>query len=512
LIYGDGVITPAISVLSALEGVNVVTNDLKPFVMPMAVVILLVLFSAQRFGTEKIGRAFGPVMLLWFLVIALLGIASILKHPQVVAALDPRYAVRFMSASGRSGFLVLGGVFLCITGGEALYADMGHFGKGPIRRSWYLVVLPALLLSYAGQTAFLLDQGTVTGNPFFQIAPTWSVYPLVALATMATIIASQAIITGSFSMTRQAMQLGWLPGVAIRQTSDRVYGQIYIPAVNWLLMTATIATTIAFGASDRLAGAYGTAVSTTMLLTTFLLYRAMRDLWKWPAAAAMAIAGIFIIVDTSFFTANLLKIAEGGWLPLTFAAVLFLIMTTWRAGIEAIRASLVQAPHSAEKFLADLRNGSIPRVAGTTVFLTRSAQKVSRLIMDHAHFVGALPENAIALSVLFENTPRIAGPTCTVVDSVGEGLWHLVARFGFVEIPDLRQALLKTHGLPTGVDFDKALFVGTRDLVVSKRRDAGLMGWRVALFAFLYRNSVKLVDRFNLEPSNVIEIARQIEI
>src|SRR5580698_10597188 len=338
LIYGDGVITPAISVLSALEGVNVVTSDLKPFVMPVAVVILLVLFSAQRFGTEKIGRAFGPVMLVWLLVIALLGVASILKHPQVIAAIDPRYAVRFMVASGHAGFLVLGGVFLCITGGEALYADMGHFGKGPIRRSWYAVVLPSLLLSYAGQTAFLLDQGTVAGNPFFQIAPTWSVYPLVALATMATIIASQAIITGSFSMTRQAMQLGWLPGVAIRQTSDRVYGQIYIPAVNWLLLTA------------------------------FLLYRAMRDLWKWSAAPAIAVIGIFIIVDTSFFTANLLKIAEGGWLPLTFAAILFTVMTTWRAGIEAIRATLVQAPNSADKLLADLRDGAIPRVAGTTVF------------------------------------------------------------------------------------------------------------------------------------------------
>jgi KUP system potassium uptake protein len=512
LIYGDGVITPAISVLSALEGVNVVTESLKPYVMPMAVVILLVLFSAQRFGTEKIGRAFGPVMLLWFIVIASLGVASILKRPEVIAAVDPRYAIRFMAASGRAGFLVLGGVFLCITGGEALYADMGHFGKGPIRRSWYGVVLPALLLSYAGQTAFLIDKGTVTGNPFFQIAPAWSVYPLVVLATLATIIASQAIITGSFSMTRQAMQLGWLPGVAIRQTSDRMYGQIYIPVVNWLLMVATIATTIAFGASDRLAGAYGTAVSTTMLLTTFLLYRAMRDLWKWPMAVAAVVVGIFIVVDTSFFTANLLKIAEGGWLPLTFAAILFVIMTTWRRGIEAIRNTLVQSPQSAEKFLSDLRSGAIPRMDGTTVFLTRSAQKVSRLIMDHAHFVGVLPRNAIALSVVFESTPRISGPTCSVVDNVGEGLWHLVARFGFLEIPDLRQALLKTRGLPADIDFDKAMFIGTRDLVVSRGEDARLRGWRMALFAFLYRNSVKIVDRFNLEPSNAIEIARQIEI
>lgn len=512
LIYGDGVITPAISVLSALEGVNVVTETFKPFVMPMAVVILLCLFTAQRFGTEKIGRAFGPVMMLWFIVIALLGLVSIAHHPGVVAALDPRYAVRFMAHSGNAGFLVLGGVFLCITGGEALYADMGHFGKGPIRVSWYGIVLPSLLLSYAGQTAFLLDKGTVTGNPFFQIAPSWSIYPLVILATLATIIASQAIITGSFSMTRQAMQLGWLPGVAIRQTSDRIYGQIYVPVVNWLLMLATIATTVAFGSSDRLAGAYGTAVSTTMLLTTVLLYRAMRDVWRWPTAAAMAVGGIFLIVDASFFLANLLKILQGGWLPLSFAAILFVIMITWRKGVDAIRASLTQTPEAAERFLTELKNGAIPRVEGTTVFLTRSTQKVSALIMAHAHFVGVLPRNAVSLSVVFENTPRITGPVCTVVDQLGEGLWQVVARFGFFEIPDLRRALQQARGLESAVDFDKALFVGTRDLVVRKRKGSVLTSWRLALFAFLYRNSVKVVDRFSLAPENVIEIARQIEI
>lgn len=512
LIYGDGVITPAISVLSALEGVNAVTSTFKPFVMPAAVVILLCLFASQRFGTEKIGRAFGPVMTLWFIVIATLGLVSIARHPGVVAALDPRYAVRFIVESGSAGFWVLGGVFLCITGGEALYADMGHFGKGPIRYSWYGIVLPSLLLSYAGQTAFLIDKGTVTGNPFFQIAPSWSIYPLVVLATLATIIASQAVITGSFSMTRQAMQLGWLPGVAIRQTSDRIYGQIYVPVVNWLLMIATIATTVAFGSSDRLAGAYGTAVSTTMLLTTVLLYRAMRDVWRWPIAVVIAVAGIFLAVDGSFFLANLLKIADGGWLPLSFAAVLFVIMITWRTGTDAIRATLVQPPQAAERFLSDLKSGVIPRVEGTTVFLTRSTQKVSGLIMAHVRFTGVLPRHAIALSVVFENTPRITGPKCTVVDNVGEGLWHVAARFGFFEIPDLRQALDQVHGLDAAVDFDHAMFVGTRDLVVHKRKNAVLRGWRLALFAFLYRNSVKVVDRFNLAPENVIEIARQIEI
>ncbi len=512
LIYGDGVITPAISVLSALEGINVVSESFKPFVMPTAVAILIGLFAAQRYGTEKIGSAFGPVMLLWFLVIAGLGVAAIHRHPAVVAAIDPRHAVEFLRHSGSVGFLVLGGVFLCITGGEALYADMGHFGKAPIRRSWYFIVLPALLLSYAGQTAFLIDKGSVSGNPFFQMAPSWLIYPLVALATVATIIASQSIITGSFSMTRQAMQLGWLPGVSIRQTSDQVYGQIYVPVVNWLLMVATVAITIAFGSSDRLAGAYGTAVATTMLLTTVLLYKAMRGVWRWPRPVAMTVTALFLVVDTSFFLANLLKIADGGWLPLTFAAILFSIMVTWRTGVDAIRATLVQTPEAGERFLADLKSGAIPRVDGTTVFLTRSTQKVSRLIIDHARFVGVLPRHAIALSIVFEDTPRIDGPKCSLVEHIGEGLWHVVARFGFIEIPDLRAALNHAHGLDKAIDLDKAMFVGTRDLVVSKPARSALKGWRMALFAFLYRNSVKVVDRFNLAPENVIEIARQIEI
>jgi KUP system potassium uptake protein len=512
LIYGDGIITPAISVLSAVEGVNVATDTLKPFVMPMAVAILVGLFAAQRFGTQSIGRAFGPVMLLWFIVIAILGLFPIARHPEVLAALDPRRAVGFMAHSGGRGFLVLGGVFLCITGGEALYADMGHFGKGPIRCSWYLIVLPALLLSYAGQTAFVMEKGSATGNPFFLIAPAWSIYPLVVLSTIATIIASQAIITGSFSMTRQAMQLGWLPGFSIRQTSDRVYGQIYVPVVNWLLMVATVATTIAFGSSDRLAGAYGTAVATTMLLTTALLYRAMRDVWRWPRVAAMTVSGLFLIVDASFFCANLLKIADGGWLPLSLAGVLFLIMVTWRAGIEAMHTALSQAPETVERFLAKLNSGAIPRVDGTVVFLTGGSEKVPRLIIDHAHFTRVLPRAAIALRLVFKSAPRFVGPKCTVVDNVGEGLWRVAARFGFLEIPDLRLACSQPQFHQAGIDFDQAVFVAARDLVVRKPQRSALNGWRTALFALLHRNSAKIIDRLNLPPERVIEIARQIEI
>jgi KUP system potassium uptake protein len=512
LIYGDGIITPAISVLSAVEGVNVATDTLKPFVMPMAVAILIGLFTWQRFGTQSIGRAFGPVMLLWFIVIAILGLLAIVRHPQVLAAFDPRRAVEFMTHSGGRSLLVLGGVFLCVTGGEALYADMGHFGKGPIRWSWYSIVLPALLLSYAGQTAFVMEKGSVKGNPFFQIAPSWSIYPLVVLATIATIVASQAIITGSFSMTRQAMQLGWLPALSIRQTSDRIYGQIYVPVVNWLLMIATVATTMAFGSSDRLAGAYGMAVATTMLLTTALLYKAMRNVWHWPRAAAISASGVFLIVDVSFFCANFLKIVSGGWLPLSMAGVLFLIMVTWRAGIEAMDTALTQAPEAGERFLAQLRCGAIPRVDGTVVFLTGGSDKVPRLIIDQARFTGVLPRAAIALRLVFKKTPRFVGPKCTVVDDVGVGLWHVAARFGFLEIPDLRSACGQLQLRQAGINFDQALFVAARDLVVRKPQRSALKGWRIALFAFLYRNSAKIVDRLNLPPDRVVEIARQIEI
>ncbi len=512
LIYGDGAITPAISVLSALEGLNVVSARFTPYVMPAAVCILVALFALQRVGTANIGRAFGPLMLLWFLVIAVIGGAEILHHPMVIRALDPRYALHFLDHAGRQGLLVLGGVFLCITGGEALYADMGHFGKGAIRRAWYLIVLPALLLSYAGQTAYLIDKGTVSGNPFFQIAPAWSLYPLVALAMLATIIASQAIITGSFSMTRQAVQLGWLPGVAIRQTSDAVYGQIYVPIVNWLMMIATVAITLAFGTSDRLAGAYGTAVATTMLLTTGLLYVAMRKVWRWPAAPAALVAGALLLVDIGFFAANLLKIADGGWLPLSFAALLFIVMIIWRGGTEAIRATLGKTSQSAAEFLQDLQGGKIPRVDGTMVFLTRSTQPVPRLVMDHVRFMGALPRNIITLNVVFEETPRAGGPSCTVISQIAPNWWRMAAHFGFMEIPDLRRALRRAQGLGAAIDLDNAVFLASRDLVVPTPSSRRLRRRRVAIFAFLYRNAVKAVDRFNLPPKNVVEIARQIEI
>src|SRR6202007_2037998 len=319
------------------------------------VAILLCLFAVQGRGTARIGTVFGPLMLLWFVVIAVLGLGGILRHPNVLAAIDPRHAIAFLAQDGGGGFAVLGGVFLAITGGEALYADMGHIGRNPIRTTWYGIVLPSLLINYAGQAALLLDHPILGGNPFFKLAPDWAIFPLVLVATVATIIPSQAIITGSFSLTRQAMQLSWFPGVRIRQTSSEEYGQIYVPFVNWTMMVLTIALTISFSSSDRLAGAYGTAVSTTMLLTTALLYNVMRERWRWPAAFALTASGLFLAVDLAFFAANLFKIQEGGWIPLTFGTLVFTVMVSWHFGFEAMRHRHTALTETPDEFFRCLR-------------------------------------------------------------------------------------------------------------------------------------------------------------
>ena len=432
LIYGDGIITPAISVLSALEGANVATEVLEPYVMPMAVAILLCLFAVQGRGTARIGTVFGPLMLLWFVVIAVLGLGGILRHPNVLAAI-PGHAITFLTQDGWGGFAVLGGVFLAITGGEALYADMAHIGRNPIRTTWYGIVLPALLLNYAGQTALLLDHPILGGNPFFKLAPDWAIFPLVLLATGATIIASQGIITGSFSLTRQAMQLGWFPGLRIRQTSDEEYGQIYVPFVNWTMMLLTIALTVGFGSSGRLAGAYGTAVSTTMLLTTALLYKVMRDRWGWSAPSALLTSGVFLVVDFAFFAANLLKIVEGGWIPLTFGAIVFIVMTTWHSGIETLRRRLATMTGPPQQFLDRLEKNRVPRVPGTAVFLTRIAEAIPPLMIQHVSQIGALPQTVIALTVKFEEIPRVSLLNRLELVRVFEGFWHLTVHYGFVD-------------------------------------------------------------------------------
>ena len=512
LIYGDGIITPAISVLSALEGINVVTDAFKPYVLPAALVVLVALFTAQMKGTASIGRVFGPVMLLWFVVIAVLGLSGVLRRPDVLLAIDPIHAVRFVFTHGWHSFVVLGGVFLAITGGEALYADMGHIGRNPIRMSWYFVVLPALLLCYGGQTALLLENPGLDGNPFFMLAPQWSVIPLVVLATFATIIASQAIITGAFSLTRQAMQLGWFPGLNIRQTSDQEYGQIYVPVVNWTMMVCTLFLTFSFGSSDSLAGAYGTAVSTTMLLTTALLFNAMRDVWRWPLGVAVVISAVFLVIDLAFFGANLLKIREGGWIPLALGVLIFLVMTTWRHGIDAVRRSLVQQPETASAFLDQLRRGRIARVPGTAVFLSRSETAIPPILIRHVAQIKALQEIVVSLTVRFEEYPRVSMEDRAQVEQIAEGFWHVTIRFGFIEKPNVAAALAcaKDKGCP--VNLDDAVYFAAHDDVVQSANPPRLVAWRRMLFAIMYRNAVRAPDRFDLPAGQFLEIGRQIAL
>ena len=511
LIYGDGIITPAISVLSAVEGLNVATSIFKPYTMPIAVVILVGLFAIQNRGTGVVGKAFGPVMLVWFATIATLGVIGIVHHPHVLAAINPVYGAQLVMNHGFLGFTVLGGVFLALTGGEALYADMGHIGRNPIRVTWYCLVLPALVLNYAGQIGNFLEAPNLDANPFFQLAPNWSIYPLVALATLATVIASQAIITGSFSMTRQAMQLGWFPGVRISQTSAEEYGQIYVPFVNWSMMAFTVALAAGFGSSDRLAGAYGTAVSTTMVLTTALLYHVMRSRWQWSLGQAAAFTGILLAIDLAFFSANLLKILEGGWIPLTFGALVFIIMTTWHSGAETMRQRSAARSLQPAEFFALLRSDNVVRVPGTAVFLTRLGKAIPPVIVDYVKQVGSLQKTVIALTVSFEDVPRVRSKDRVRIEQLNDGFWHVTVHFGFVEIPDLPAILrlAKKDGVPV---LDGASYYIERNDVVSRKHRNPLSQWRVALFSFMSRNSAHAIDRFKIPSSALIEIGRRVEL
>ncbi|AUC95986.1 potassium transporter Kup [Bradyrhizobium sp. SK17] len=511
LIYGDGIITPAISVLSAVEGLNVATEAFKPYTMPIAVAILIGLFALQRHGTATIGKAFGPVMLLWFLTMALLGITSLVRHPEVLRALNPMHGILLLTTHGLLGFTLLGGVFLALTGGEALYADMGHVGRTPIRLAWYGFVLPALVLNYAGQVGNFIASPDPGANPFFKLAPVWAIYPLVALATLATIIASQAIITGSFSMTRQAMQLGWFPGVRINQTSAEEYGQIYVPFVNWTMMCLTVALTIGFGSSDRLAGAYGAAVSTTMVLTTALLYQVMRRRWGWSAARATSLTGVLLTVDLAFFLANLFKIEEGGWIPLLFGALLFGIMVTWHFGLDALhRRSMAQSEHI-DAFFAGLRDQHIARVPGTAIFLTRLSHRIPPIIVNYVRQAHSLHQTAIALTATFESVPRIRPSDRIRCEQLCEGVWHISVHFGFVEIPDLPAVLANAKQIGVPMQEDTTYFVERHDPLSRKRRNP-LARFQIAVFAFMARNSAHAIDRFRIPNGSLVEIGSRTEL
>ena len=452
LIYGDGAITPAISVLSALEGLNMATASFQPYIVPIAVTILLALFAIQSQGTERIGQAFGPVMFVWFIAMALMGISGILQHPAVFAALDPRYGLTYLISHGVSGFLVLGGVFLCVTGAEALYADMGHFGRAPIQLSWFAIVFPSLILNYAGQAALVLDGAPTDGNIFYRLCPQPLLVPLIGLATVATIIASQSIITGAFSMTRQAILLGWLPRLHIKQTSSKGYGQIYVGLVNVLLMIVTIGLTIGFGKSDNLAAAYGIAVSLTMLMTSALLFIAMREIWGWNLVAAGSVAAFFLVIDGGFFLANLTKVAEGGYIPLLLAVAVYGVMWVWHRGAAAVSARLHKSLIPIPDFVAKVRSDNIPRVPGTAVFLTRTSQDTPPVMVWHVKHNRALHEHLFVLRITILPVPWVAANNRVTVKEIAPDFWRAEAQYGFMERPKIPVLLRASKALGCSVE------------------------------------------------------------
>jgi KUP system potassium uptake protein len=512
LIYGDGAITPAISVLSALEGLNMVTPAFAPYIVPLAVAILLGLFAIQSKGTSWIGQAFGPVMLVWFLAIAVMGAAAIARHPAVLAAVNPRYAIAYLFSHGVHGFLVLGGVFLCVTGAEALYADMGHFGRRPIRLAWFTIAFPSLLLNYAGQAALVLDGAPTDGNIFYRLCPDALLIPLVVLATLATIIASQAIITGAFSMTRQAIQLGWLPRLLIKQTSSKGYGQIYVRVVNWLLMIVTVGLTITFEKSVHLAAAYGIAVSLTMLMTSVLLFIAMREIWGWGVLLAGAVAGFFLLIDAGFFLANLTKVAQGGYVPLAIAMLVYLVMWTWHRGATAVGVRLQEALVPVPQFLARVEADHIPRVPGTAVFLTRTQQDTPTLMVWHVEHNRALHRKLYVLRVVILQVPWAAARERIALAEVAPDFWRAEARYGFMERPDIPELLRESAALGCSIDLHDVNYYVNHVSVVRRDRHPAMPLWQHELFTVMDRNAAHVGDVFSLPSDQVVEIGRQISI
>ena len=513
LVYGDAAITPAISVMSALEGLNIVAPHLERYVLPVTVVVLIALFVVQQQGTERIGRLLGPIMLIWFVTIALLGLWGILQHPAVLWALDPTVGVRYLfSGGGITTLLVVGGVFLCVTGAEALYADLGHFGRVPIRLAWSCLVFPALILNYAGQAGFVLAGAPAKGNIFYHLCPAPLLLPLVLLATAATIIASQAVITGAFSMTRQAIQLGLLPRLQIIQTSAAGYGQIYLPGVNYLLLVVTLGLAIGFGSSSSLAAAYGIAVSATMLATTVLLSIAMREIWSWPLPAVIVIGIGFAIVDGGFLSANLMKVAQGGWVPLLLGALICGVMLVWQKGSAAVQklADEMQIPIS--DIVAQIGKGDVRRVPGTAVFVARLTRDVPPIVVWHLRHIRALHDSIVIVNVVTALVPYVADKDRVEVREIAPRVWRAHARFGFMEQPDLPALLQRAQAKGFPVDSTNATYFIGRETVVPREDRKGLPRPVEATFSFLLRNSSEAIEYFRLPRDMVVEVGRQFAI
>jgi KUP system potassium uptake protein len=511
LFYGDGVITPAISVLSAVEGLEVVSPRFKDWVIPLTIAVLFALFAAQKRGTGGIGRFFGPLTLVWFLTLAALGIAQIVHHPEILGALSPHHALRFMFANPGTTFIILGAVVLCVTGAEALYADLGHFGKKPIRLAWFSVVMPSLTLNYFGQGALLLSRPEAVKNPFYMMAPEWTLLPLVGLATAATVIASQALITGAFSVTKQAIQLGYLPRLQIRHTSVRDICQIYLPAVNWGLFVAIVMAVVLFRSSSNLAAAYGIAVTLDMLITTVLTFFVIRYGWGYPLALCIAATGFFFLVDIAFFSSNLLKFLDGGWFPLAIGAAIFALMTTWKSGRQILHHKLREQSLELEPFLQSVFDSPPTRVQGSAVFLTAEIGTVPNALLHNLKHNKVLHEKNVFVTVQAHEVPWIQIDKRAEVKSLGNQCWQVVLHYGFKNDPNVPKALERLRELGCDLDPMSTSYFLSREVVVPTI-GSGMAQWREKLYAQMHHNASAAADFLALPNNAVVELGSKIEI
>ncbi|MES3000459.1 MAG: potassium transporter Kup [Pseudomonadota bacterium] len=511
LFYGDGVITPAISVLSAVEGLEVVSHQFKDWVIPLTLAVLLCLFAVQKRGTSGIGRFFGPVTLLWFTAIAALGISHIVKHPEILQALSPHHALRFMWHNPGTTFIILGAVVLCVTGAEALYADLGHFGKRPIRLAWFGVAMPALTLNYFGQGALLLARPEAVKNPFYMMAPDWALVPLVILATAATVIASQALITGAFSVTKQAIQLGYLPRLNIQHTSVRETGQIYIPIVNWGLFVAIVLAVVMFRSSSALAAAYGIAVTLDMLITTILTFFVIRYGWNYPLALCIAATGWFFVVDITFFTSNMLKLFHGGWFPLAIGGAVFTLMMTWKQGRAILNEKLKADAIDLKSFLEAVFVSPPTRVEGTAVFLTAETGAVPNAMLHNLKHNKVLHEHNLFVTVRNHEVPWIGMNKRVEIESLGHDCWQVILHYGFKNDPDVPRALEQIRGRGCEIEQMKTSYFLSRDTVIPTI-GSGMAPWREKLFAQMHHNASAAADFLNLPNNSVVELGSKIEI
>ncbi len=510
LFYGDGMITPAISVLSAIEGLQIATPALAPYVVPITLVVLVGLFVVQSRGSERIGAYFGPIMAVWFTVLAVGGLWHIVRDPGVLAALNPLHGLGFLFGHGWIGLLTLGSVFLAMTGAEALYADMGHFGRGPIRLDWFAFVLPALMLNYFGQGALVLAQPETLDNPFYRMFPVWGLYPIVLLATAATVIASQAVISGAFSLSQQAMQLSLLPRLDVHQTSDEAIGQVYLPQINWLLMVCVIGLVLAFGSSEHLAAAYGVSVAGTMVITTGLLAVVARKIWRWSVPVTAAVIGFFLVVDLAFFAANAIKIPQGGWFPLVIGAVVFALMSTWRRGRQIVLERTSEDNLPLKQFISQLDPGKLPRVSGTAVYLAARKETVPYALTDNLKHNKVLHERMVLLTIVTERAPYVAEADRMTVEPLDKGFTEMTLRFGFAEAPGV-PAALEAHRAKFPIDIaETSFFLGRENPVPTVRPD--LPPWREKLYGFMTRNAVSASDYFRIPSKRVIELGTQVEL